>query len=292
MLKLQVQQFSSQLLEFSRHFSKNVLKHLKKNPHAAQMDDDLLSGKKEMKLFVSDITEYWTKFRRQEENQFERGAPIFTQLFIYASVEQRRMQMRGGGWVDFVFRCVGREANVWIESLLSPARHRWKGENGTRWRWCDAIVNRIGRATYWIIQMETSDRRFSNVKSTNLDLKDRSQTRPKSRTFSFSHFPFSSRRFVWKKRISKWPTRQLIGGSEEVKIMDLIGWSMSTCWISFFKYWPAKLCDIPKSKPLWTYLKNFVNKNKIIIVWTWMCSSNFSYNSNCSSLRSSNYQFK
>ena len=198
MLKLQVQQFSSQLLEFSRHFSKNVLKHLKKNPHAAQMDDDLLSGKKEMKLFVSDITEYWTKFRRQEENQFERGAPIFTQLFIYASVEQRRMQMRGGGWVDFVFRCVGREANVWIESLLSPARHRWKGENGTRWRWCDAIVNRIGRATYWIIQMETSDRRFSNVKSTNLDLKDRSQTRLKSRTFSFSHFPFSSRRFVWK----------------------------------------------------------------------------------------------
>ena len=112
MLKLQVQQFSNQLFEFSRHFSKNVLKHLKKNPHAAQMDDDLLSGKKEMKLFVSDITEYWTKFRRQEENQLERGAPIFTQLFIYASVEQRRMQMRGGGWVDFVFRCVGREANV------------------------------------------------------------------------------------------------------------------------------------------------------------------------------------
>ena len=36
--------------------------------------------------------------------------------------------------------------------------------------------------------------------------------------------------------------------------------------VKFLKYWPPKLCDIPKSKPLWSCFKNFVISTKRLVL--------------------------
>ena len=37
-------------------------------------------------------------------------------------------------------------------------------------------------------------------------------------------------------------------------------------WVKFLKYWPPKLCDIPKPKPLWSCFKNFVMSTKRLVL--------------------------
>jgi hypothetical protein len=84
--------------------------NIETSEESAQMDDDLLSGKKEMKLFVSGIMNIGRSFGGKKKIN-SNVAPNFHSTF---HLRQRRTATYAneGGGVDFVFRCVGREVNV------------------------------------------------------------------------------------------------------------------------------------------------------------------------------------